>query len=174
MLGRVAMVAGVVAGITMVARPVRAQASDTTLHVRSLKSPATAQAFGILPGGGFGMIYAGHPAEGILNSVVSIGAIVGGGYVAFDASLGGCGLLQTNCRKHASSAETVAGGALLGAGIGTWIYEAVHAGSVVRRDNARKIAAARDSAHATFTDVHAYVAPVDGARTLTLGVHATW
>ena len=172
---RIAMVAGAVLSMAVTAGTAGAQASDTTLPVAGLKSPATAEALGILPGGGFGMVYAGHPAEGILNSLVSVAAIAGGGYIAFDASLGGCGLLETSCHKHVSSAETVAGSALLGVGIGMWIYEAAHGGSVVRRDNARKIAAASDASRRTaLGDVQAYVAPGTDTHSLAIGVHATW
>jgi hypothetical protein len=63
----------------------------------------------------------------------------------------------------------------IASGVAFWGYEAVNAGRVVRGNNAKKIAAARDSLRAgAITDVHAFVVPVPSGRVLALGVHATW
>lgn len=178
MLGRIAMVAGAAVSITMVAG---AQAPDTlqrdtTLHVKGLKNPQLAEVLGVFPGGG--LMYAGAWGEGIGTYFGTVGGI-GGGAMTIILGENTCplfGPFTPSCTHPRDRWLTrTLGGAMIAAGFGVWGYQAVHAGRIVRRDNARKIAAARDTTRATAVrDVHAYVAPTDGGRSLALGVHATW
>lgn len=180
MLGRFTLVAGVVLWTGTVAHPARAQSthtlqqSDTTLRVRGLKDPVTAEALGIFPGGG--MMYAGHWQDGIATYFLTVSAIGAGGMTILEGELRGCGIFDPQCHPHRSVWPTrILGSAVIISGVAAWGYQAVHAGRVVRRDNARKIDAARDSARtARVTNVHAFIAPSSDARSLALGVRAAW
>jgi hypothetical protein len=180
MLGRMAMVVGVWMCITTSARPARAQVpdsaqrSDTTLRVQGLKDPQLAEALGIFPGGG--LFYAGDWKQGLRGYFGTVSAIGAGGMTIALGELQGCAPLDINCRPRGSVWPTrIVGGALVASGIVFWGYEAVNAGGVVRRNNARKIAAAHDTVRGRpRSDVHAFVTPVTTGRALALGVHATW
>lgn len=182
MLGRIAVVVGAVMSMLIAAAPARSQTRDTlqprdttqrvdtTVLVKGLKSPHLAEALGIFPGGG--MFYAGEWKEGLRAYFGTVGAVGAGGMTILLGELQGCGPLDLTCKPHGSVWPTrIAGGAMIATGIGFWGYEAVQAGRIVRRKNAKKIAAAR---RAALTDVQPLVAPTPDNRGITLGFRATW
>lgn len=178
MSGRIVLVAGAAVSITMTAGMARAQVSDsaqhgdTTLHVKGLKNPQLAEALGIFPGGG--MFYAGRWREGLRGYFGTVSAIGAGGMTIAIGELRGCRalLFDTTCHPHGSVWPTrVVGSAMILSGLGFWGYEAVHAGRIVRRDNARKIAAAQ---HVSLGSVRPIVMPAPGDRAVNVGVRASW